>query len=77
MPLTTDLGRQFLYARYDPLITREGLDDIGLKDIQPETVATLDSVDAIDELLAVGRAYAAKYVDPRAHFGAFHPAARC
>ena len=38
LPLTTELGRQFLYARYDPLITREGLDDVGLKDIQTEIV---------------------------------------
>ena len=41
MPLATDLGRQFLYARYDPLLTREGLDDIGLKEVQTERVATL------------------------------------
>ena len=76
VPLVTDLGRQFLYARYDPLLTREGLDDIGLKDVQTERVATLDSVDAVDELLAVGRAYATKYVDPLKHFVPFHPAVR-
>jgi uncharacterized protein len=32
-PLDEDLGRAFLYARYDPELTREGLDDLGLQTI--------------------------------------------
>jgi hypothetical protein len=75
-PLTTNLGRQFLYARYDPSITREGLDDLGLDKVQIEQIAKLDSVNAVNELLAIGCAYAAKYVRPLTHFGPFHPSAR-
>ena len=46
----------FTYARYNAELTREGLDAIGCKDIQPEAVQKLDSIDAIPELLAVGTA---------------------
>ncbi|HEY8650786.1 MAG TPA: hypothetical protein VIL70_07720, partial [Chthoniobacterales bacterium] len=30
VPIEEDLGRDFLYARYDAELTREGLDDLGL-----------------------------------------------
>lgn len=61
-PLERDLGRAFLYGRYDPELTREGLDDLGLTAIDPASVATLDSVAAIDDLLLIGRTYARKYL---------------
>jgi predicted acylesterase/phospholipase RssA len=70
-PLSEDLGRQFLYARYDPELTREGLDALGLQGVDPERVSKLDSIEAIDDLLKVGRSYAAKCVDVAKHFGPF------
>src|SRR5262249_49140815 len=69
-PLTTDLGRQFLYAHYDPSITQEDLDDLGLNKVQNEQIK------AVNELLAIDCAYAAKYVKPLAHFSPFHPSVR-
>lgn len=68
-PLTEDLGRAFLYARYNADLSREGLDLMGFQQIRPDDVQKLDSVDHMDELLAVG-AKAGEQVD-LAHFGAF------
>jgi Patatin-like phospholipase len=70
-PLLEDLGRAFLYARYDAELTREGLDALGLDKISPEAVLKLDSIEAVTELIAIGRAYASKSVDIGAHWGTF------
>ncbi len=69
-PLSKPLGRRFLYARYDPDITQEGLKALGLPKISSEEVSQLDSVDAIDDLLKIGRTYAKANVDVAAQFGA-------
>jgi uncharacterized protein len=61
-PLDKDLGRAFLYARYDPELTREGLDDLGLQTMDPASVAKMDSVSMTAELLDIGRLYAKKYL---------------
>jgi len=55
IPLSQDLGRAFLYARYNAELTREGLDAMGLKDVQPEQVSKLDSVQYIPQLRQVGQ----------------------
>ncbi len=55
IPLTQDLGRAFLYARYDAALTRKGLDDLGLSDIDPDDVAKLDAVEHVDELFEIGK----------------------
>jgi uncharacterized protein len=73
-PLAQDLGRDFLYARYNPDLTREGLDNLGLAAIDPALVAKLDSVAALDELQLIGRRYAEKYLKVQSHFGPFLPA---
>ena len=52
--LSEDLGRAFLYARYDAAPTRKGLDDLGLRDIDPDDVAKLDAVEHAEELLKIG-----------------------
>jgi hypothetical protein len=67
--LDDDLGRAFLYARYNADLSREGLDLMGFKQMQPEDVQKLDSVDHMDDLLAVG-SKAGEQVDV-AHFGSF------
>ena len=62
----------FTYVRYNAELTREGLDAIGCKDIKPEAVQKLDSIDAIPELLAVGTAVAEMKVKPH-HLAKFPP----
>jgi hypothetical protein len=62
----------FTYMRYNAELTREGLDAIGCKDIQPEAVQKLDSIEAIPELLAVGTAVAEMKVKQE-HFARFPP----
>ncbi len=58
IPLETDLGRGFLYARYNVEFTRESLDKMGLKDVDPEKVSKLDSTDGMDDLLRIGEVLA-------------------
>ena len=60
----------FTYVRYNAELTRKGLDAIGCKDIQPEAVQKLDSIDAIPELLEVGTAVAERKVK-QDHFARF------
>jgi hypothetical protein len=57
-PLSQDSGRQFLYARYNAELSSEWLARRGLGDIEPTSVAQLDSIDHIDDLIRVGRALA-------------------
>ncbi|MGA6924078.1 MAG: patatin-like phospholipase family protein [Desulfosarcina sp.] len=68
-PLTRDLGRKFLYARYNADLSRNGLDEMGLRDIRPEHVQKLDSIDHIDDLRRVGRRVAEAI--NLEHFGPF------
>jgi hypothetical protein len=52
--LDRDLGRAFLYARYNADLSREGLDALGFSQMDPEKVQKLDAVDQIDNLLQIG-----------------------
>jgi len=69
IPLSTDLNRRFLYARYNADLSREGLDLLGFPKVDPASIQKLDAVENMDALLAIGRA-AGKSVDPL-HFGSF------
>jgi hypothetical protein len=69
VPLSENLGRGFLYARYNADLSDKGLEALGLSDIKPEEVSKLDSFEAMDDLRRVGRAVAAE-VRPE-HFGPF------
>jgi hypothetical protein len=62
IPLEQKLGRAFLYARYQPDLTAEGLAKLGLSGIDPEAVQALDAVDRIGDLRRIGRALAARDV---------------
>ncbi len=55
IPVSEDLGRAFLYARYNAELSRAWLDSRGLKDVEPESVAQLDSVEHIGDLSRVGQ----------------------
>jgi hypothetical protein len=64
------MPKLFTYMRYNAELTREGLDSLGLSDIEPEDVQKLDSVEHINDLQRVGRAVAEKKVRAE-HFEGF------
>jgi uncharacterized protein len=68
-PQSVDTGRDFLYIRYNVSLTRKGLDDLGLYNIDPEDVRKMDSVKYIDKLGIVGQASARQV--SLTHFGPF------
>ena len=70
IPLTKDLGRAFLYARYNPPLTNEWLTQNGLGDIDEESVRSLDAVAAMPQLRAVGEKLA-ESINLQEHFGSF------
>lgn len=55
IPVGKDLGRGFLYARYNADTSAEGLAALGLGHIEPKHVQQLASVDHIPELRELGR----------------------
>jgi len=57
-------GKHFAYMRYDPDVTQEGLQALGLEDIKEENVQKMDSVEHIADIQRVGQTYAAKFVRP-------------
>jgi hypothetical protein len=69
IPLSQDLGRRFLYARYNADLSREGLDALGLPNIKPKNVQKLDSIEYIGDLRLVGRKVAKEI--KLEHFGSF------
>lgn len=54
-------SKQFAYVRYDPDVTREGLDALGSKAIEPAKVQLMDSVKFIPDIQRVGKTYAAAH----------------
>jgi hypothetical protein len=62
IPLARDLGRAFLYARYQPELTAAGLAALDLVGIDPAKVQALDAVDRIDDLRRIGRVAGARHV---------------
>jgi hypothetical protein len=69
IPLSTDLGRRFLYARYNADLSGQGLSRMGFSNLDPASMQKMDAVENIEPLLAIGRA-AGENVQ-RGHFGAF------
>ncbi len=68
-PLAQDLGRAFLYARYNADLTAEGLGALNLGHLDPEKVQQMDAIDQLDSMIAVGEA-AGRQIDLK-HFGGF------
>jgi hypothetical protein len=54
IPLSVNLGRQFLYARYNAELSEKWLGARGLGDVDPAEVAQLDSVAHTKDLVRVG-----------------------
>jgi hypothetical protein len=63
VPLESDLGRSFLYARYDPDVTEAGLASIGRSDLDPASIQAVDRAEFIEDMRAVGRAFAKRHVN--------------
>ncbi|GJL58049.1 MAG: hypothetical protein NPIRA03_09060 [Nitrospirales bacterium] len=61
--------KQFTYVRYDPDVSRTGLDALGLETVKAENVQVMDSVTYIPDIQRVGEAYAKNYVS----LSHFHP----
>ena len=74
VPLQNDLGRRFLYARYNVDLSKDGLAKLKITDVKPEDAQKMDKADAeqIEVLLRIG-AKAAAQVNVKEHFGAFAP----
>ena len=68
IPLARDLGRHFLYARYNADLSKGGLDQLGMSDVDDEAVRKLDAVDQVDNLFRIGQA-AAREVQLAKQFG--------
>jgi uncharacterized protein len=68
-PLAKDLGRSFLYARYNADLSREGLDRLGFPNVNPNEIQKMDCSENIPTLLRIGQA-SAKQVKAE-HFGSF------
>ncbi|HEX8335906.1 MAG TPA: patatin-like phospholipase family protein [Pyrinomonadaceae bacterium] len=58
VPLSEDLGRAFLYARYNAELSKEWLEERGLGKVDPSKIAQLDSVEYVPDLIRVGKALA-------------------
>ena len=72
MPLSKDLGRHFLYARYNVELTDEGLAALGISGIAPKDLRKMDSVEHIDALRHVGLTAGEQQVSLD-HLGPFAP----
>jgi hypothetical protein len=69
LPIDVDTGKAFLYVRYNAELTADGLEQLGLPDIDAKRVSRMDGVDQIPDLQRIGAAVAAQ-VD-LAHLGSF------
>ena len=69
IPLSTNLGRSFLYARYNADLSRRGLDELGFGNLDPTSIQKMDAVENMSALTEIGKA-ASKFVNA-AHFGPF------
>jgi hypothetical protein len=69
LPLSVDLGRRFLYARYNADLSDAGLKCLAISNADARTIQKLDAVENIPVLLQIGRATSER-VDA-SHFGPF------
>jgi patatin-like phospholipase/acyl hydrolase len=60
----------FTYVRYNAELSREGLDSLGLQNLNPAYVQQMDSVEHISDMQQVGQAIAAQKVQAQ-HFANF------
>jgi uncharacterized protein len=68
-----NVPKLFTYARYNAELSREGLDALGLKHIDPVHVQQMDSVDYIGEMQELGGAVAEQKVKAEPVAGFLEP----
>jgi hypothetical protein len=69
IPIEQDLGRNFLYARYNADLSRSGLNALGFPNVDPDNIQKMDCPDNIPMLLKIGQAASAEVLSE--HFGSF------
>jgi len=69
VPISQDLGRRFLYARYNADLSESGLRDLGFPNVVPANIQKMDAVENIATLLDIGKA--AGGAVKAEHFGTF------
>jgi hypothetical protein len=69
LSLDADLGKAFLYVRYNAELTPTGLDQLGLGKLDAKRMRKMDEVENLKDLTSIGDALG-KRVDV-AHLGAF------
>jgi uncharacterized protein len=72
LALEEDVGKAFLYCRYNAELTQDGLHQLGLDDIDAAHVRKMDSIDHVSDLERIGRAVG-ELVD-LSHLGSLVPA---
>jgi Patatin-like phospholipase len=63
-------NKLFTYVRYNAELTRAGLDELGLNDVEPTNVQQLDSVEFVQDLQRVGKSVASRKIHAE-HFADF------
>ncbi|HEY4934271.1 MAG TPA: patatin-like phospholipase family protein [Terriglobales bacterium] len=69
IPLATDMGRRFLYCRYNVDLSSKGLTALGFPKVNPATIQKMDAVENIPALTEIG--IAAGQQVHASHFGPF------
>lgn len=69
VPLSTDLERHFLYARYNADLSETGLRNLGFPELIPSNIQKMDAVENMPTLLKIGEAAGAAV--KAEHFGPF------
>lgn len=69
IPLSTDLERHFLYARYNADLSETGLRNLGFPELVPSNIQKMDAVENMPTLLKIGEAAGAAVKTE--HFGPF------
>lgn len=67
-----DNAKLFSYIRYNPNLSQQGLDDLGITEFTSDDVNVLDNIGKIGELTQYGRTIAEHYVK-KEHFNGFIP----
>lgn len=73
LSLNSDANRHFSYVRYNANLSEEGLEEMGLTDIDSESVRQMDSVQFMPQLREVGQRVGQMQVKIKEHFKSFIP----
>ncbi len=71
LSMDTDANKHFLYVRYNADLSVQGLEEIGLGNIDSDEIREMDSVKSIPQLREVGKAVSKIQVKAKEHFKNF------